>query len=283
MRDLDDRQDPRERWASLGGLERDAAYDNNAAVRDSAVLIAQRNAASAQFRRAHAACVDIPYGPLPRNRFDLFPGGDAKAPCLVFIHGGYWQRNSREDFAIIAAGLRPHGWSVALPGYTLGPQATVTQINAEIFAALDWLQRDGALYGVAGDIVVSGWSAGAQLAALALAHHRVMAGLAISGVFDLRPLRDTALDQNLHLTDEEIEQLSPLRRPAIMKPLAIAYGTAELPTLVGDARQFHAARAAANAPGPLLAVNGADHFRILDELSRPQGVLTKTVLDLVKP
>ena len=62
------------------------------------------------------------------------------------------------------------------------------------------------------------------------------AGLAISGVFELGPIRDTYLNEKLRLTDSEIETLSPLRLPMINKPLAIAYGTAELPPLVADSR-----------------------------------------------
>ena len=35
--------DPRLNWATLSQAERDAAYDNNAAVKNSAALIAERN------------------------------------------------------------------------------------------------------------------------------------------------------------------------------------------------------------------------------------------------
>ena len=114
-------------WATLGQAARDAAYNNNAAVANSAALVERRNTASAAFRAAHPAGLDVPYGPAPRQRFDLFPGATAAAPCLVFIHGGYWQRNTREDFACFAEGVLAHGWSMALPGYTLAPEATLTR------------------------------------------------------------------------------------------------------------------------------------------------------------
>jgi arylformamidase len=91
-------------WALLSQAARDAAYNNNLAVANSAVLVERRNAASAAFRAAHPAGLDVPYGPAPRQRFDLFPGSSPAAPCLVFIHGGYWQRNTREDFACFSEG-----------------------------------------------------------------------------------------------------------------------------------------------------------------------------------
>ena len=129
--------------------------------------------------------------------------------------------------------------------------------------------------------MVSGWSAGAHLAAMALGHPAVAAGLAISGVFDLAPLRDTYLDEKLRVTDSEISAMSPLRLPAVAKPLTVSYGTAELPALVKDSRDLHEHRSAAHAPGPLIPILGADHFTILEELRRPDGRLVRAALEFV--
>jgi arylformamidase len=261
-------------WATMSQAARDAAYNNNLAVANSAALIERRNAASAAFRKQHPAGLDIPYGPAPRQRWDLFAAKNPSAPCLVFIHGGYWQRNTREDFAAFAEGIMTHGWSAAMVGYTLAPDVPLTAIVGEIGKALNWLGQNGAKHGLAGGpIVVSGWSAGGHLTAMALSHPRVTAGLAISGVYELAPIRETYLDEKLRLTDEEIATLSPLRLPVVQKPMAIAYGTSELPALVTDSRDLHARRHAAGAPGVLLPIAGADHFSILEELRRPDGAL----------
>jgi acetyl esterase/lipase len=269
-------------WGRMTAAERDAAYNNSLAVPDSAALNEARGAASLVFRAGYAgAALDLPYGPLPRNKWDLFPAADAKAPCLVFIHGGYWQRNTREHFGVLMQGVLAHGWSAALPGYTLAPDATLAAIVAEIRAALDWLGEHGSAHGIAGPIVVSGWSAGGHLTAMALSHPAVAAGMAISGVFELGPIRDTYLNEKLRLTDTEIAELSPLRLPVVAKRLAIAYGTLELPPLVGDSRALHAMRAAEHAPGALLPIAGANHFTILDALSRPDGELARHLLTLL--
>jgi len=270
-------------WATLSQAERDAAYNNNLAVANSAELVERRNAASTAFRQAHPAGLDIPYGPGSRQKWDLFAAQDPSAPCLVFIHGGYWQRNAREDFACFAEGIIAHGWSMALPGYTLAPDATLAAIVDEIRRALDWLAAQGPAKGVAaGPIVVSGWSAGGHLAAMALAHPRVAAGLAISGVYELAPICETYLNEKLRLTDQEVATLSPLRLPVVPKPMAIAYGTRELPALVDDSRDLHARRAAAHAAGPLIPVAAADHFTIMEELRRPDGALVTAARALVE-
>ena len=189
--------DPRAQWQTLSQAERDAAYDNNKAVADSPALIAERNEASAALRASRASALDVPYAPGERTKYDLYPAVDKAAPCLVFIHGGYWQRNSRDLFAMMVEGMAAHGWSVAIMGYTLAPEATMTQIAHETRQALDWLAADGPSFGIAGPIVLSGWSAGAQMTAMALDHPAVTAGLALSGVYDLGPIRDTGLNAAL--------------------------------------------------------------------------------------
>jgi arylformamidase len=272
--------DPRDNWAALDQAQRDAAYNNNAAVADSAAWIEKRNRDAAAYRAAHASKLDLAYGAAERTAFDLYPAADARAPCLVFIHGGYWQRNSRELFACLAEGPAAAGWSVAIPGYTLAPKANMRGIVAEIGQALDWLADRGPEHGIAGPLIVAGWSAGAQLAAIHLSHPGVLAGLAISGIYELAPLRDTNLNQALNLTDDDLAEFSPLRRDVVHKPLVIAVGSAELPTLVHDGWQFHGLRSRHGAPGRLLSVAGADHFSILQELQKPSGALVRAALEL---
>jgi arylformamidase len=272
--------DPRLNWGALSQAERDAAYDNNAAVKNSAVLIAERNEASAALRASRKSFLDVPYGDRERTKIDLYPAADRTAPCLVFAHGGYWQRNSREVFAMLVEGVAAHGWSVAIPGYSLAPEASLTQIVTEISQALDWLAKNGEAYGVSGPVILSGWSAGAHLVAMALDHPRITAGLAISGVYDLAPIHNTGLNNALKLTDEEVAKLSPLRLPVVHKRLDIAYGTAELPALIFDSIHLHESRVAANAPGKIFPIEGADHFSILGELRRPDGRLVDIVRKL---
>lgn len=276
------RRAPHGEWAYMTRQERDLAYNNTAAVANTAEIQAARLAASDAFRAAHPAKLDIPYAPGERTKWDLFPAAEPTSPCLVFIHGGYWQRGSRDMVSVLAEGVRPLGWSVAFPGYDLTPAVTMTELVGQINAALDWLAERGPDFGIAGPIVVAGHSAGGHLASMALSHPAVSAGLAISGVFELGPLRDIGLNDNLRLTDEEVATLSPLRLPVVAKPMGIAFGTRELPALVEDSRALHARRANAHAPGPLIPVVGANHFDILDELQKPDGLLTRAVLDLLR-
>ena len=73
-----------------------------------------------------------------------------------------------------------------------------------------------------------------------------------------------------------------MRLPVVDKPLCVAYGTSELPELRRQSREFHTLRADAHAPGVLLPVKHADHFRILESFKTPEGVLARAAMDLVK-
>lgn len=270
-------------WGQLTQSQRDAAYDNSAAFPHAVTVQKARAEASAAFRATHSEHLDIAYAEGPRNKWDLFPGPAADAPCLVFIHGGYWQQGGRETGSVMAAGVMEHGWSAACVGYTLAPDSTLSGIAGELATALDWLQAHRAAYRMgSGPIIVAGNSAGGHLTALMLSHPAVSAALAISGIFELGPLRDTYLNAKLRLRDEEIETLSPLRLPPVMKPMTIAYGSAELAALVADSRRLHAHRAGSHAPGALVPVPRANHFDIMLELQRPDGLLTRQLLDLAQ-
>jgi acetyl esterase/lipase len=239
--------------------------------------------ASKALRLQRPEHLDLPYGAGERNKWDLYPAADPRAPCYVHIHGGYWQRGSKEMFACMAEGVLARGWSAALPGYTLAPDASLTRIAAELRSALDWFAAHAGGHGIEGPVIISGWSAGGHLTALLLDHPTVAAGLAISGVFELAPLRDSPhVNDRVRLSEVEIETLSPMRLPGIDKPLAVAYGTGELPAMIASSRDFHAHRAQGHLPGNLIPVTNANHFTILDELRHPRSHLTRSILHLAE-
>jgi arylformamidase len=270
-------------WMTMSLEARNLAYNNRAHVGPE--FVGKKNegwaAASQTLREQHPRHLDLPYAPGERTRWDLYPAADPGAPCFVHIHGGYWQRGSKETFACLAEGALARGWSAALPGYTLAPEATLTQIAKELRSAFDWLDATGAAHGIAGPVIVTGWSAGGHLTALMLDHPKVAAGLAISGVFELAPLRDSPhVNDQVRLTEVEIETLSPMRRPGVDKPLSIAYGTGELPAMIASSRDFHAYRAWAHLPGDLVPVTNTNHFTILDQLRDPDSRLTRAVVEM---
>jgi arylformamidase len=272
-------------WMTMSLEARNLAYNNVAHVGPEFAGKKREDwaAASQALRTQHPKHLDLSYAPGERTKWDLFPATSPKAPCFIHIHGGYWQRGSRETFACLAEGALAHGWSAALPGYTLAPEATLTQIVSELRTAFDWLDARAVEHGIEGPVIVTGWSAGGHLTALMLEHPKVRAGLAISGVFELAPLRDSPhVNDQVQLTEIEIETLSPMRRPGVDKPLSIAYGTGELPAMIAASRDYHAYRAQAHLPGDLIPVTNTNHFTILDQLREPDSRLTRAVLEMAE-
>lgn len=270
-------------WATLSPEERNLAYNNVAHVGPD-VARGKTGAwaeLSRQLREVNSGHLDLAYAGKARTKWDLYPSPHPQAPCLVHIHGGYWQRGSKEAFACLGSGLRAHGWSVALPGYTLAPDATLSGIVAELREAFDWLQHNRSAHGIEGPVVLTGWSAGGHMTALFLDHPVVSAGLAISGVFDLAHLRDSPhVNDKLALTASEVEDLSPMRRPMAEKPLTIAYGAVELPAMIASSRGYHRRRSEAQRAGDLVPIPHANHFTILDEMLDPGSHLVRSVLAL---
>lgn len=253
----------------------DAAYNNGQAVADSAAILADFQQRSDALRAAYPAHLDLTYGPAPRNRIDYFAAA-RPGPVLVFIHGGYWQMQTKERFSFLAAGPLAHGVHVAMMGYTLAPDATLAQIVDEIRAAIGAIRQIApALGGDSTRMVVSGWSAGGHLTAMSMAEQGVVGGLSISGVFDLEPIRLSYINRKLGLSVEDAAILSPMQLPPSPLPLVLAYGMDELPELRRQSEQYGAERG--GLPGRVLPLAGRDHFTVLEELAAADGALTAQV------
>jgi arylformamidase len=268
-------------WRGMTQHDRDLGFNNGVHVPESADLVAGWDRHSQEMRARHSSHLDLRYGPRERNRIDFFKAAE-NAPTLLFIHGGYWQTRAKETFALFAGGPMAHGINVALTGYTLAPDATLDEIIAEIHAAIDYLA--GQLPALGGDgkgIVVSGWSAGGHLTSMALSHPHVKAGMAISGIYDLEPIRHSYLNVKLRLDGPMSERNSPMAQTGgVMKPLSLVAGDAELPLLRKQTADFAGHRAKYGLPVTYEEIPGANHFTIMNEMTSPTGRVTTLIRQL---
>jgi acetyl esterase/lipase len=268
-------------WRQLSQQDLDLGLNNGVAVAGSAELASGWEQRSAELRKRHSGHVELRYGPRERNRIDFLKAAD-KAPTLLFIHGGYWQTRSKEVFTIFAEGPMAHGINVALIGYTLAPDATLEEIIAEIHQGIDYLTAQLPALGADADgIVVSGWSAGGHLTAMALSHPKVRAGMAISGIYDLEPIRHSYLNVKLGLDEAMSRRNSPMAQAGgPMKPLALVVGSAELPLLRKQTADFAGHRARYGLPVSYEEIPGANHFTIMPEMQSPKGRITTLIREL---
>jgi arylformamidase len=127
-------------------------------------------------------------------------------------------------------------------------------------------------------LYVGGWSAGGHLTAMLMDEPLVAGGLAISGLFDLEPIRLSYLNEKLGLDADQARRNSPLLNlPACAAKYIIAYGSDELPELKRQSREFAAAWSAHGLPGEMIEVAGRHHYAVLEELARPDGLLMKAL------
>ena len=270
-------------------------YNNMARRADAPELLARLAERSAAYRQRADAALDCRYGDGERELLDLFRCGERGAPLLVYLHGGYWQRGDKSIYSYLAESFNAAGVDVAVVGYPLCPQVSMTRLVTSIREALAWLWRNGAEHGLNVErLNLCGHSAGGHLTAMALATDwpelgddlpsaLLKSAIPISGLYRLEPLLATTISHALHLTPAEIDELSPAN-------LAL-HGNAPLLIVVGGGETFEfftqADSLVAAWSRPDFAIErhddpGADHFDVVVNLGNPESELFRRVRDWLK-
>ncbi|PYM20493.1 MAG: alpha/beta hydrolase [Candidatus Rokuibacteriota bacterium] len=265
----------------------DAEYNNRVKVKDAMDWIARYGAESARARAELPMRFDVPYGAHHAERLDVFPAaGAAPAPIHVFVHGGYWHRLDKADFSFVVRGLRPAGAVTVVVNYGLIPAIDMDTLVRQCRTAVAWVHAHAAEIG--GDparIFVSGHSAGGHLTAMLLATDWttlgrpadvVKGGVAISGLYDLEPIRLCYLNDVLALTPESARRNSPVTLPAPRAgALVLAVGGEEGPEYHRQTAEL--ATAWRVTPGDVMDMAGHDHFSIVSELENPFSPLARAI------
>lgn len=235
------------------------------------------------------------YGRGERHAIDiLVPHGIAQPPVLLFLHGGYWQRRTREEFAWLAPAWLQAGCAVALVGYPLCPEVSFQRLVRDVVGGIARLWRMAPEIGLSREWVVSGHSAGGHLAATLAATDwgRISPSMprclfkgciAVSGVFDLGPLLATSLNRALRLTAEIAAALSPLHaHPPAGLPAILAVGGAESQEFQRQARDMACAWHQRGADVVQVTLPGCNHFEALEALGRAGSPLFRGALGMIE-
>jgi arylformamidase len=270
-------------------LDYEVEYNNRQRVPEHVEINARWQAASAAYRAIARADLDQAYGPAERHRYDLFLAGEANAPLVVYIHGGYWQRGDRKDYAFLAQALNARGLDVALPSYGLCPAVSVMGIVAELRSFLVALWRKTGKHAL-----LTGHSAGGHLTAAMLATDwsavagvptdLVRTGIAVSGIFDLGPLVGTSLNDALGLDAAAARAASPLlwSPPPAGRVLVAAVGGAESTEFLRQSRELATCWQSAGVSCLYLEVPGANHFTVVDELANADSALASKLAECAR-
>lgn len=265
----------------------DDAYTNGANIPHGEEWPQRWVAPSAAYREELAAegraRLDLSYGDAPRNRYDLFLPEGAPKGLVVFVHGGYWQALDKSYWSHLAKGSVDSGFAVAMPSYTLCPDARVGDIVREIGAAIS----DAAVE-IDGPIHLTGHSAGGHLVTRMIAatsplpadiRDRVKNVVSISGVHDLRPLVHTGLNTKLQLSRDEAAAESPvLMEPGTGVRLFCWVGGNERAEFIRQNALMASMWLGLGAETGAYVEPDRHHFNVIDGLADRHHPLTLTLL-----
>lgn len=149
-----------------------------------------------------------------RLKLDVYrPPAVASEPTragIVVVRGGKWQQGDKQGFGYIAGQLAMSGFVTASIEYRTVDEATFPAAVHDVKAAVRWMRRHAAEYGIAPDAIGAiGGSAGAHLVAMlatatagdlegeggnAGTSSEVQAVVAMGGAYDLEPSSDVGYE-----------------------------------------------------------------------------------------
>lgn len=235
---------------------------------------------------------DVAYGPGPQDRLDLFfpQGNGSNRPIHIFIHGGYWRANVKEDYAFVANTICAAGSIAAIVEYGRLPALRMASLVEQVRRGALWVKRNAASFGGNAEAIsASGHSAGAHLAFYLAARGpsetlppptTARSLFLVSGIYDLQPITSSFLQAEIHLRDDEALAWSPLASmPEAGTPMTIAVGEREtLPF-----REQAALLAKMVSPNsPPLSIPDADHMSIMRDMGDLSSPLGKPFLRFLK-
>jgi len=260
-------------------------YNNRALVPEHAQYFARWAEDSARARATMTCYLDREYGQAPGEKLDIFPARKGDGSVLMFIHGGYWRSLDKRDFSYLAPAWVDAGVSLVVVNYDLCPNVTIEAIVCQMLRASAWLYRHAEEYGMDEErLFVCGHSAGAHLTAMMMAalwpvfdadlpRDLFKGGLAISGIYDLRPLVEVDfLNADLRLDEAAALKVSPaFLPPATRAPVYTCVGgleSSEFKRQNALLAQRWKSAVAGDIPMP-----GRHHFSVVDELVNPASAL----------
>lgn len=274
----------------------ESQYNVRARVAEHPRVFARWEEASALVRSSLPMRADLSYAQGPRAELDLFVPAHAAepAPVLVFIHGGYWRSLDKDLFSFVAPAFTAEGALVMVPRYPLCPQASLEQICLQLTQLVAWVWHQAAALG--GDprrIALVGHSAGAHLATMllscrwkdvdpALPSAPLAGALAISGLYDLEPLRHVpSLQAELGFTAQTVARTSPAFFPRPRQGrLFAAVGADESEEFLRQNRLIREVWGPSAVP-VCETVPGKNHYTVLESLVDPNGRLHELALRLL--
>jgi arylformamidase len=272
----------------------DRAYDQPSWAPNMQEVLQRRAAASEAVRARLGAPRRFAYGPTAIEQLDVYAASSPSAPVMVFLHGGAWRGGEAHSQAYAAETFVRAGAHWVVPDFATVMDVGLDGMVAQVRRAVAWVARNAASFGGdAARLYVGGHSSGGHLAGnvlvtdwardFGLPPDLVKGGLCVSGMYDLHAVRLSARSSYVKFDDRIEHELSPLRHlDRLTCPVTVAYAERDSPEFQRQSREFAEALRGAGRLRQLVVAAGLNHFEIPETLTRPDGVLGRAALELMR-
>jgi acetyl esterase/lipase len=136
-----------------------------------------------------------PAGDLPYRLYRPAGSHEGTHPLVVYFHGGGWVLGNLDSDDPLCRDLCARSGAVVVSvNYRHAPEARFPAAALDAFAAVQWADANAIeLGGIPGQLAVAGWSAGANIAAVACQLARDAGGPHISGQLLICPVVDSEM------------------------------------------------------------------------------------------
>ena len=279
-------------WLDYDQEALDRQYDQRVLVPDANDYV-ERNAHDSAIVRVQLECqLDVAYGPSTEETLDIFPAGDG-TPVLIYVHGGAWTRWSKNENSYQAPVFINAGAAFISVNFAMAPQVSLDELVRQNRTAVKWVYGHARDFGADPNrIYIGGHSSGAHVVGLLavtdwnadwdLPVDVIKGAIAVSGMYDLEPVRLSSRNTYLHLNDAAVERNSALRNlPDKMPPMIIAYGGREQIEFQRHSREFAKILQARGDDCQLFFYDNNNHFEMALEFANPASPLTIAAIEMM--
>ncbi len=241
------------------------------------------------------SAIDISYGKSEKQKLDFFSSPDINSPTVIFFHGGYWQRGDKSVYSFLANSFVNNNINFLAVGYDLCPKISITQIVLQAQEAIVWIWQNANRLEINKDkFIVSGHSAGGHITGMMmgtewnkissdLPNNLILAGIPISALNLLEPIRHTTLNDALKMDKEEAKSQSPIYLPPKTNAQQlIVYGANETDEFHRQSNIYYEKFKSKERKIERFIVQDADHFDEMNDLSNESSKFFKKMKEFIE-
>ena len=226
-------------------------------------------------RKGYTLEADIPYGPDPRQKLDLYrpetPRTDGKA--VIFFYGGSWDSGAKSDYLFVAQALAANGLTVVIPDYRIYPAVRFPAFIEDAATATRWTtDRVGTE-----KLFMMGHSAGAHSALMLAAdtgyltdagvdRMKLAGTIGLAGPYDFLPLTSRRLQDIFGGASNAAAQPITFAQ-APLPPILLLHGEADRTVYPRNTVRLATAWKAAGGSAEMKLYPEVDHIDIVAAMS----------------